>query len=57
MTKAVTSTTAMQLVERGKLQLDHPIGEVLPELASPRVLEGFDAAGATYLRKKQTDIA
>jgi methyl acetate hydrolase len=50
MTKAVTSTAAMQLVERGKLQLDQPISEVLPELASPRVLEGFDAAGEPKLR-------
>jgi len=45
MTKAVTSTAAMQLVEQGKLSLDRPIAEVLPELAAPQVLEGFDAAG------------
>ena len=43
MTKAVTSTAAMQLVEQGKLRLDEPIADVLPELASPQVLEGFDA--------------
>src|SRR5262249_47802704 len=30
MTKAVTSVAAMQLVEQGKLQLDQPIGNVLP---------------------------
>ena len=36
MTKAVTSAAAMQLVERGKLALDGPIAEVLPELAAPR---------------------
>jgi methyl acetate hydrolase len=42
MTKAVTSAAAMQLVEQGKLELDAPIGRVLPELASPQVLEGFD---------------
>ena len=45
MTKAITSTAAMQLVERGKLVLDEPIAGVLPALASPKVLEGFDAAG------------
>jgi methyl acetate hydrolase len=50
MTKAVTSTAAMQLVERGKLQLDQPISGALPELASPRVLEGFNAAGEPKLR-------
>src|SRR6266403_2754026 len=40
MTKAVTSVAAMQLVEQGKLQLDHPVGNVLPELAAPQVLDG-----------------
>ena len=42
MTKAVTAVAAMQLVEQGRLALDSPIGTVLPELASPQVLEGFD---------------
>jgi methyl acetate hydrolase len=50
MTKAITSTAAMQLVEAGKLALDRPIAEVLPELAAPEVLEGFDAAGEPRLR-------
>jgi methyl acetate hydrolase len=56
MTKAVTSTAAMQLVERGKLHLDRPIGDVLPELASPRVLEGFDDAGEPRLRPAKQPI-
>ena len=38
MTKAITSTAAMQLVEQGKLKLDQPIGGVLPELSAPQVL-------------------
>jgi methyl acetate hydrolase len=42
MTKALTSVAAMQLVERGALALDAPIGELLPALAAPRVLDGFD---------------
>jgi CubicO group peptidase (beta-lactamase class C family) len=50
MTKAITSSAAMQLVERGKLSLDAPISAVLPELASPKVLEGFDESGAPKLR-------
>src|SRR5436853_1230272 len=49
MTKAITSTAAMQLVERGKLALDSPIGDVLPELAAAKVLEGFDAGGEPKL--------
>jgi CubicO group peptidase (beta-lactamase class C family) len=50
MTKAITSTAAMQLVEQDKLSLDAPIASLLPELASPRVLEGFDSAGEPRLR-------
>ena len=50
MTKAVTSAGAMQLVEQGKLSLDAPIGDVLPDLAKPQVLEGFDAKGEPKLR-------
>jgi methyl acetate hydrolase len=56
MTKAITSTAAMQLVERGKLALDRPIAEVLPELASPQVLDGFDAAGVPKLRPAKRPI-
>src|SRR5437868_10993357 len=50
MTKAITSAGAMQLVEEGKLSLDEPIGKLLPDLASPQVLEGFDAGGEPRLR-------
>ena len=56
MTKAVTSTAAMQLVEQGRLQLDQPIGNVLPELAAPQVLEGFDDSGAPRLRPAKRPI-
>jgi CubicO group peptidase (beta-lactamase class C family) len=35
---------------QGKLALDRPIADVLPELAAPQVLEGFDAAGEPKLR-------
>jgi methyl acetate hydrolase len=50
MTKAVTTVGAMQLVEQGKLELDAPIGTLLPDLASPQVLDGFDAKGEPKLR-------
>jgi methyl acetate hydrolase len=50
MTKAITATAAMQMVEQGRLGLDQPAGEVLPELAKPMVLEGFDNAGKPVLR-------
>src|SRR5437773_12355341 len=50
MTKAITTTAVMQLVEKGKLALDRPAAEVVPELAKAQVLEGFDASGAPRLR-------
>ena len=56
MTKAVTATACMQLVEQGKLQLDDPVGKLMPELASPKVLEGFDASGAPRLRPARRPI-
>jgi CubicO group peptidase (beta-lactamase class C family) len=56
MTKAVTTAAGMQLVEQGKLSLDDPIGKVLPDLASPQVLEGFDANGAPKLRPAKKPI-
>lgn len=56
MTKAVTSAGAMQLVEQGKLSLEAPIGEVLPDLAAPQVLEGFDESGEPKLRPASKPI-
>ena len=56
MTKAVTTAGAMQLVEQGKLSLDEPIGKLLPDLASPQVLEGFDAQGEPMLRPAKRPI-
>lgn len=56
MTKAVTSAGAMQLVEQGKLSLDAPIGSLLPDLAKPQVLEGFDAKGEPKLRPAKSAI-
>jgi CubicO group peptidase (beta-lactamase class C family) len=56
MTKAVTGVAAMQCVERGLLALDQPAGEILPELAEPKVLEGFDAAGKPMLRPARRKI-
>jgi methyl acetate hydrolase len=56
MTKAITATAAMQLVERGKLELDRPAAEVVPDLAAAKVLEGFDQAGAPRLRPPKRAI-
>src|SRR5271154_763907 len=56
MTKAVTAAAGMQMVEQGKLSLDAPIGEVLPDLAAPQVLEGFGADGEPKLRPANKPI-
>ena len=56
MTKALTSAAAMQLVERGKLELDSPASRWVPELASVEVLEGFDAAGKPRTRKPKRPV-
>jgi CubicO group peptidase (beta-lactamase class C family) len=56
MTKAITSAAAMQLVEQGKLQLEQPMGALLPELSAPQVLEGFDQKGEPKLRPAKQAI-
>ena len=55
-TKAITATAAMQLVERGKLSLERPASEMVPELTAAKVLEGFDAAGKPRLRAPKRPI-
>ena len=56
MTKAVASVAAMQLYEQGKFGLDQPLGEIMPALAQPKVLEGFDAAGQPRLRPAKRPV-
>jgi CubicO group peptidase (beta-lactamase class C family) len=56
MTKALTATAAMQLVEQGKLDLDAPAAKVVPEIASIEVLEGFDASGQPRTRAPKRPI-
>src|SRR4029079_8875407 len=43
MTKMVATVAALQLVERGRLDLDAPIAKYCPEWADLQALEGFDA--------------
>jgi CubicO group peptidase (beta-lactamase class C family) len=44
MTKPITATAAMILVEEAKLRLDDPVERFLPELSGQRVLRSLDAA-------------
>ncbi|MEZ5378534.1 MAG: serine hydrolase domain-containing protein [Acidimicrobiales bacterium] len=56
MTKAITSTAAMQCVERGQLELDTPASKVLPELGDPHVLTGFDDDGQPVTRPAAGEV-
>jgi methyl acetate hydrolase len=56
MTKAIVSAGAMQLVESGALDLDAPIGDLLPQLADPQVLTGFSDSGEPQLRPASRPI-
>ena len=56
MVKPITTVAALQLVEQGKLSLDAPVPGIEPALASPQVLEGFDARGVPLLRSPKSPI-
>ena len=47
-TKAITSVGIMILYEQGKLLLDEPVGDFIPEFKSQVVLDKFNAADSTY---------
>jgi CubicO group peptidase (beta-lactamase class C family) len=42
MTKMVATAAALQLIERGKLDVTAPVAQYCPEFASIQVLDGFD---------------
>ena len=56
MTKAITATAAMQLVEKDLLFLDGPISDVVPDLSDPQVLLGFSTDGQPQLRSAKRSI-
>jgi methyl acetate hydrolase len=56
MTKAVTSTAAMQLIEAGKFGLDDPVANYLPALAQPMVVEVPEGEGDYQLRPARRPI-
>ena len=56
MTKALTGAAAMQLVERGRLELDAPAASVIPYLDEVPVLEGFDHDGKPRTRPRRGAI-
>src|ERR1700722_2805956 len=57
MTKAITTVAAMQLVEQGKVKLEGPVSQYLPQLGKLEVLEGFDSkTGKPRLRPAGTPV-
>ncbi len=57
MTKPITATAAMQLVEQGKLGLQEPVAKHLPQLAKLQILEGFDKdTGKPVLRPARRPV-
>jgi CubicO group peptidase (beta-lactamase class C family) len=47
-TKAITSLGIMQLFEQGKLNLDQPISDFIPEFKNPKLVKTFSAADSSY---------
>lgn len=56
MTKAVTAACAMQLVERGELDLDAPAKTVAPQIGEAEVLTGFTDDGTPQTRPPAGDV-
>src|SRR5215471_4746246 len=57
MTKAVTSTAAMQLVEQGRFGLDDPVDKFFPDFAKLQIFESFDPKTGDYkLRPATTPV-
>ena len=54
MTKAITSTAAIQLVEQGRFAIEDPVEKYLPEFAKLSVFESFDGATGAYRLRPAT---
>ncbi|GJC81609.1 acyltransferase mlcH [Colletotrichum liriopes] len=56
MTKLITSTAIMQLVERGLVSLDDDMRTIVPQLAGMQILRGFDGDEQPILEDNDTPI-
>jgi methyl acetate hydrolase len=56
MTKPLTTALALQLVEEGRLQLDAPVQDTLPEIGRLPVVEGTAEDGSWRLRPPRSPI-
>lgn len=48
MTKPITSTLIMMLIEEGKVELDAPVSRYLPAMANQQIFTSFNMADGTY---------
>jgi len=55
-TKAITATACLQLVDDGRLDLDAPARDHVPEIGELRVLDGWDDDGQPRLRTAARDV-
>ena len=55
-TKLLTSICALQIVERELFHLDDAVGEILPEIDTPQLLQRFDNNGTPQLRRATKPI-
>lgn len=55
-TKAITGTAVLQLVEKGKLDLDAPAKAYAPGIGRLQVIDGFDENGEPKLRAPKRDV-
>ncbi|KAG2026129.1 hypothetical protein GB937_002277 [Aspergillus fischeri] len=56
LTKIVTAVAVTIVVERGLISLDDDVGKVVPELAAPEVLYGFDEDGKPIINRTQKKL-
>ncbi|GAQ03718.1 acyltransferase LovD [Aspergillus lentulus] len=56
LTKIVTAVAVMIVVERGLISLDDDVGKVVPELAAPEVLTGFDEDGKPIVNRTEKKL-
>ncbi|ROV87587.1 hypothetical protein VMCG_10612 [Cytospora schulzeri] len=56
LTKIVTATCAMQLVERGLIELDDDVRPLVLQIAEMKILRGFVGADVPYLEENTTPI-
>jgi CubicO group peptidase (beta-lactamase class C family) len=56
MTKLITATCVLQLVEKGLITLDEDVRPMVPDLAKLQLLKGFDVSGKPILEENTKPI-